>query len=103
MDLHDAKRVEIIIEAPLERRLTEAMHAADVTGYTVLPVLGGSGESGAWSREGQVSRASGIVSVVCLVSPEQLDTLLEAIIPVVGSHIGAVSITDAKVLGASGV
>ena len=98
MELQDTKRVEIIIEAPLERRLTEAMQAVDVTGYTVLPVLGGSGKSGAWSREGQVSRTSGIVSVVCLINPDQLDTLLTAVIPVVEPHVGAVSITDAKVL-----
>ena len=40
MQTHIAKRVEIVIEAPLERRLTEALTAAGVTGYTVLPVLG---------------------------------------------------------------
>lgn len=40
MEMHDAKRVEIMIEAPLERRLTDALHAAEVTGFTVLPVLG---------------------------------------------------------------
>ena len=100
METHDAKRVEIIIEAPLERRLTDALQAADVTGYTVLPVLGGSGKSGAWSREGQVSRASGMVSVVCLVRPERLDTLLDAAFAVVEPHIGVVSITNAQVLRA---
>ncbi|MEO0945680.1 MAG: transcriptional regulator, partial [Pseudomonadota bacterium] len=35
MDTYDAKRVEIIIEAPLERRLTDALNAAGVSGYTV--------------------------------------------------------------------
>jgi nitrogen regulatory protein PII len=48
MQTHIAKRVEIVIEAPLERRLTETLTAAGVTGYTVLPVLGGSGRSGQW-------------------------------------------------------
>lgn len=100
MDMHPAKRVEIIIEAPLERRLTEALTAAEVTGYTVLPVLGGSGQSGPWSREGQVSRASGMVAVVCLIRPERLDTLLDAAFSVVERHIGVVSITDAQVLRA---
>ena len=100
MQTHDAKRVEIIIEAPLERRLTDALRAADVTGYTVLPVLGGSGASGTWSREGQVSRASGMVSVVCLIRPNRLDTLLDAAFTVVEKHIGVVSICDAQVLRA---
>ena len=63
MQTHKAKRVEIIIEAPMEGRLTAALAGAGVTGFTVLPVLGGSGRSGRWTREGQVGR-SGMVSVV---------------------------------------
>ena len=31
---HSAKRVEIIIEAPMEGRLTDALQAAGVTGFT---------------------------------------------------------------------
>lgn len=52
MQTHTAKRVEIVIEAPLERRLTEALTSAGVTGFTVLPVLGGAGRSGlsGWMR-----------------------------------------------------
>lgn len=99
MDTHQAKRVEIVIEAPMERRLTDALTAAGVTGYTVLPVYGGSGKSGQWTREGQVGRA-GMVAVIALIRPERLDTLLDAIFKVVERHIGVVSITDAQVLRA---
>lgn len=98
METHEAKRVEIIIEAPMQRRLTKALHDAGVTGYTVLPVFGGSGRSGTWTREGQVSAAGGMVAVVCLIRPERLEELLEAAFAVVDSHIGVVSITDAQVL-----
>lgn len=100
MDMHRAKRVEIIIEAPMERRLKEALNQAEVTGYTVLPVLGGSGRSGAWTREGQVSRAAGMVAFVCIIRPDRLDTLLEAAFAVVESHIGVVSVSDCDVLRA---
>ncbi len=97
MQTHDAKRVEIIIEAPMEGRLTDALAAAGVTGFTVLPVLGGSGRSGQWSREGQVGR-SGMVAVVCLVAPDRLDALLEAAFAVVQRHIGVVSVGDVQVI-----
>ena len=100
METHQAKRVEIIIEAPLEGRLTDALNKAGVTGYTVLPVKGGSGRSGRWSRSGQVSQGSGMVAVVCLIKPERLDGLLDAAFAVVEPHIGVVSITDAEVLRA---
>ena len=99
MQTHPAKRVEIIIEAPMETRLTEALLKAGVTGFTILPVLGGSGRSGQWTREGQVGRA-GMVAVVCLIRPERLDALLDAAFAVVERHIGVVSVTDAQVLRA---
>lgn len=100
MQTSKAKRVAIIIEAPMERRLTDALNRADVTGYSILPVLGGSGRSGTWSRDGQVSRAGGMVQVVCIVRESRLDGLLEAAFEVVERHIGVVTITDCEVLRA---
>jgi hypothetical protein len=58
--------------------LTDALDGAGVTGYTILPVMGGSGRSGRWSREGQVSRAGGMVAIICIIRPDRLDALLEA-------------------------
>ena len=100
METHRAKRVEIIIEAPMERRLKDVLEEAGVTGYTILPVLGGSGRSGRWSREGQVSRAGGMLAVVCLIRPERLDGLLDAVFAVVERHVGVLSITDCEVMRA---
>ncbi len=84
----------------MERRLTKALRDAGVTGYTILPVLGGSGRSGHWSREGEVGRASGMVQVVCIIRPERLDALLEAAFEVVERHIGVVTVSDCEVLRA---
>ena len=100
MQTHKAKRVEITIEAVMETRLTNALAKAGVTGFTVLPVLGGSGRSGQWSREGQVSRAGGMVCVVCIIRPERLGDLLDAAFAVVERHIGIVTVTDCEVLRA---
>jgi len=100
METHKAKRVEIIIEAPMERRLRQALEGAGVSGYTVLPVLAGSGRSGTWTREGQVSRAAGMVAFVCIIRPDRLDGLLDAAFAVLESHIGVVSVTDCDVLRA---
>lgn len=100
MQTHKAKRVAIIIEAPMERRLTKAISDAGVTGYSILPVLGGSGRSGPWSREGQVGRAGGMMQVVCIIREERLDALLEAAFSVVERHIGVVTISDCEVLRA---
>ena len=100
MQRHKAKRVEIIIEAALLSRLTDALQSVDVSDYTVLPVKGGSGRSGPWTRDGQISRGSGMFAVICLIRPERLDGLLEAAFEVVEKHIGVVSITDTEILRA---
>ncbi len=100
MQMHDAKRIEIMIEQIMERRLTDLLIEAGVKGFSVLPVRGGSGRSGLWSRQGQVGRAEGLSCVVCLIQPDRLDALLEAIFPVLDRHIGVVNIADAKVLRA---
>ncbi|MEM1375484.1 MAG: transcriptional regulator [Pseudomonadota bacterium] len=99
MQTHPAKRVEITIEAPMERRLRKALEEAEITGYTILPVLGGSGRSGSWSREGQVGR-SGMVQFICIIRAERLNTLLDAAFAVVEKQIGVVCITDAEILRA---
>ena len=100
MQTHAAKRVEITIERVMQSRLTDALSSAGVTGYTILPVYGGSGRSGAWSRSGQISKAGGMVQVICIIKPDRLDGLLEAAFSVVERHIGVVCITDCDVLRA---
>jgi nitrogen regulatory protein PII len=100
MQTHKAKRVVITIEAIMQKRLTDALESAGVTGYSILPVLGGSGRSGAWSREGQISRASGMVQVICIIRAERLDGLLDSAFEVVDKHIGVVTISDVEVVRA---
>lgn len=100
MKTHAVKRVEIIIEAVMEARITRTLTEAGVTGFTILPVLGGSGRSGQWTREGSVGRGSGMIAVICLISPARLDALLESLFPVLDEHIGVVSVTDTQILRA---
>ncbi len=98
IETHKAKRVEIIIEAPLLERLERALIEAGATGYTVLPVFGGHGRSGPWSREGQVSGAEGMAAVVCISRPERVEALLEAAHAVLARHIGVVAISECDVV-----
>ena len=100
MKTHAAKRVEITIEAIMEKRLARVLEEAGVSGYTILQVRGGSGRSGAWSRAGQVSPANGMVQFICIRRPEEVDALLEAAFAVVETHIGVVCVTDCEVLRA---
>ncbi len=97
---HQAKRVEIIIEAPMRSRLSDALERAGVTGYTILPVYGGNGRTGRWSRDEQFTGAGGMIAVVCIVAPDRKDALLDAAFEVLDRHIGVVSVCDCEVLRA---
>lgn len=98
MNVHKAKRVEIIIEAPMISRLTKALDKGGVSGYTLLPVLGGSGRSGPWTRDGQVSKAGGMVQLLCIVKQENVDEILEIAFGIVEKHLGIVSVSDCDIV-----
>jgi len=100
MKMYSAKRIEIVIEAPMESRLTQALNDAGVTGFTVLPVLGGGGRSGNWTREGRVSSAGGMVTIVCIIREELLENVIDNAFAIVEKHIGVISMTDCNVLRA---
>ncbi len=70
----------------------------DVTGYTVLPVIGGRGHHGVWSRDGLPSAAGAMVSVAIIVAEEKLDEVLEPVFELVRRHIGIVTISDVMVI-----
>ncbi len=97
MQTHPKKRIEIVIEAPLLRRLAERFDAAGVGGYTVLPVLAGSGRDGPWSAEGSVGEA-GMVCVLCIVDAARVDTVLDTVYGLVSRQVGLVSISDCEVI-----
>ncbi len=98
MQTHRAKRIEIIIETPALRTLRRSLERAGVKGYSILPVMGGHGRSGSWSREGEVGIASNMVTVLCLVTPERADSVLEAVFKVVERQIGIVTVSEVEVV-----
>ena len=100
MNVHRAKRIEIVIEAPMQSRLTQALNDSGVSGYTILPVSGGGGRSGNWTREGQISQAGGMVAIICIVREELLQKVLDTAFSIVEKHIGVVCVTDCHVLRA---
>ena len=98
MQTHPKKRVEIIIEALLVRRVLECLQASGVTGYSVLPVLSGSGHYGPWSAEGQITDAGRMEAIVCVVDPSKADEVLAAAFEIVKDQIGIVTMSDVVVV-----
>ena len=98
MKTYPKKRIEIIIEAPLSRRVMEQLNQTGVTGYSVVPLLCGKGLSRFWSADGQVSNASEMVSIICITDASLAETVLEKIFSIVSRHLGIVSMSDVVVI-----
>ena len=100
METYPKKRIEIIIEAPLQERLIQLLDRSSVGGYTVLPALAGRGHEGTWRRAGQVTDAGRMVMVICIVDAQRAEALLESIYRLVSRQIGIVSLCDVEVVRA---
>ena len=100
MQLHSKKRLEIMMERPLLRRLETILSGLPALGYTILPVLSGRGHDGAWEAAGAVGDAGQMVAAVCIVDESAMDAVLAAVWPLVKRQIGIVSISDVAVVRA---
>lgn len=98
MELHRKKRLEILVEAPIVPRVTALLEAKGALGYTVLPALSGLGADGPWSRDGMVGPAGQMLMVLCILSEDKKDAVLEALFPLVKRHIGSLAVSDCEVV-----
>tara|TARA_R110000868_G_scaffold7071_16_gene38742 strand:- start:1382 stop:1696 length:315 start_codon:yes stop_codon:yes gene_type:complete len=92
------KRLEIIVEEPILGRLTDALIREKVTGYTIVPALGGYGSAGPWHRENALSRAGHMVVLVCILDERLVETVLSAAYGIVSRQIGIVTLSDVEVV-----
>lgn len=90
------KRIEVLADHPLARRVTEAIDAVGITGWTILPVTAGSGRDGRW-REERVT-GSDKVLVLTIASAERAAALAERLAPILSSHGLLLTMWDVEVI-----
>ena len=91
------KRLEIVIEHPLERRVLALLDEQGVSGYTVMPALAGRGHRGAW-RQGLSSGAEEKVMIMAVLDEKKAPAIIKAIYDLVGEYVGILLLTDVEVL-----
>lgn len=93
------KKLEIIVEASLLRRVEQLLDEAGVRGWTVLPSLEGHGSGGDWSSgdfvPGQEKRL-----ILAVASSEVADGMLGRLSAFFADYPGLVFISDVEVLRA---
>jgi PII-like signaling protein len=98
MKTHPKKRIDIMVEAPLMKRVLDLLDQQGVKGYTVLSALAGRGKDGAWHRDGVVGRAGALVMIFCVLDESRVDEVLEPLFALVSRQIGIVTVSDVQVI-----
>lgn len=90
------KRIEILTDAPLVRRVTAAIDRCDISGWTVLPVTAGRGRDGQWHEEQVTGSDKSLVLTVA--SQERANRLAEELAPLLTSHGLLLTMWDVEVI-----
>lgn len=90
------KRIEILTDVALVSRVTDAIDAAGITGWTVTPVTSGKGRDGHWREERVLGTDKSFVLTVA--SQEKAEALAEALAPILTSHSLLLTMWDVEVI-----
>ena len=90
------KRIEILTDAALVKRITDAIDRAGITGWTVTPVSSGKGREGRW-REERVMGTDKVL-VLTIASEAKAMLLAEDLSPILTSHGLLLSMWDVQVI-----
>lgn len=90
------KRIEILTDKALTKRVTNEIDAAGITGWTITPVKSGKGRDGHWREE----RVMGTDKVFVLtIAPEdKAMKLAENLAPILTSHGLLLTMWDVQVI-----
>lgn len=90
------KRIEILTDTALQRRVTDAIDRVGITGWTITPVQSGKGREGRW-REERVMGTDKVL-VLTIASQDKAMALAEDIAPILTSHGLLLSMWDVEVI-----
>jgi PII-like signaling protein len=98
MEIHQRKRLEIIIEHMAAKRACRVLETAGVSGYTVFPANAGYGNGNRWSRDTDISDASEMVMIISITDEDTLTAALANLKNLFETHIGVCSVSDVGVM-----
>jgi PII-like signaling protein len=91
------KKIEVIVDAPLVKRIIEAAERAGIHGHTLLPTASGAGSHGNWSDD-QLSGAQSKVMFVAVASHEKASALVDALAPLLDDYRLMLIVSDVEVV-----
>ncbi len=90
------KRIEILADTALQKRVTSAIDKVGITGWTILPVSSGKGREGPWREESVVGTDK--VFVLTIAAEDKAMELAEALAPMLTDFGFILSMWDVQVI-----
>lgn len=91
------RRIEVIADAPLMPRIAAACRAAGISGWSVMPLLGGHGRSGDWTED-RLTGAASKQMLIAICGDEASGRLIDKLGPVLDSHRLLLSVGDVEIV-----
>jgi nitrogen regulatory protein PII len=89
------KRIEIIIEEALARRLEDKLQALGAPGYTFIPRAGGAGDRGLMRGDDPTGAASNCIFIIVVEDDEVVRGIVEGVQPFLTRSGGVCLVSEA--------
>ncbi len=97
MQTHRRKRLEIVVEKKRAAAVLDLLDRdPEVTGWTMLPCLGGRGHTGTRLPEGATDALDTVVILV-VTSEAVAQRVMAAVLELLAEHVGIVLLSDVEV------
>lgn len=90
------KRIEILADTQLQKRVTDAIDKAGITGWTIVPVTSGKGREGRWREERVMGTDK--VFVLTIAAEDKAEALAEALAPMLTRYGFILTMWDVQVI-----
>lgn len=97
MATSDRCRIDILMDEPLVPAILAHARDAGVQHYTLLPTLGGVGQTGRW-RDDQVTGATAKVMLMAITTADKAQRFSELLDPFLETHGLMLLISDTRVV-----
>ena len=92
------KKIEVLVDAPLLRRIQDLAIDAGVSGYTLQRTVGGEGGQGRWRAEEVTGGAGSKLQFTTIVDDEGAERFLAELEPLLSEYGLLVAVTEVEVI-----
>ena len=96
MPKHLKKKIEIIVEAALARRVIQLAESLGAKGFTVLPTLAGRGHSGDWGQA-DLSSALATQLIVIVAAPDLAERIAQSARALLADYAAVILVSEVEV------